>query len=217
MTASLHEYVIAVLATAISTSVCERWRKERKKEKEKNRGKIAGRKERKEKKRKGNLHTEILHPHRCARPILTNLIIPIREDARRQPIIKHRIMVILLIAPVPIATAMTKIIFKRNIRRRGNILCLIRGAEAGGGDVGLGPVAELVVDALGLAGVDVGVVPEGEGGIGRDGVVGVVVVADGGEAFVVVFAGAVVEGEDLRGWVPVSEVLSSLFDRFGLV
>lgn len=76
---------------------------------------------------------------------------------------------------------------------------MIRGAEAGGGDVGLGPAAELVVDTLGLAGVDKGVVPEGEGGIGRDGILGEVVGPDGGEAFVVVFAGAVVEGEDLWG------------------
>ncbi len=63
--------------------------------------------------------------------------------------------------------------------------------------VGTGAGTKLVVDALGLAGVDVGVVPEGEGGVGGHGVVGVVVVADGGEGFVVVFAGAVVEGEDL--------------------
>lgn len=108
-------------------------------------------------------------------------------------------MIILLISAVSIAATMAKIVFKRDIGRRSvGLLCL---AVAGGGDVGLGPVAELVVDALGLTGVDVGVVPEGEGGVRGDGVVGVVVVADGGEAFVVVFAGAVVEGEDLWVWV----------------
>ncbi len=65
------------------------------------------------------------------------------------------------------------------------------------GDVCARAGTKLVIYALGLAGVDVGVVPEGEGGVGGHGVVGVVVVADGGEGFVVVFAGAVVEGEDL--------------------
>lgn len=103
-------------------------------------------------------------------------------------------MIILLVAAVAVAAAMAEVVLERDVGGRGVILCF---AVAGGGDVGLGPVAELVVDALGLAGVDVGVVPEGEGGVGGDGVVGVVVVADGGEAFVVVFAGAVVEGEDL--------------------
>lgn len=102
-------------------------------------------------------------------------------------------MVVLLVAAVPVAAAVAEVVFKGDVcrGRRG------RAAAAVGRDVVLGPVAVLEVDALGLAGVDVGVVPEGEGGVGGHGVVGVVFVADGGEAFVVVFAGAVVEGEDL--------------------
>ena len=103
-------------------------------------------------------------------------------------------MVIFLIAAVAAAAAVAEVVFEGDVG--GAVL------QLGGGDVALGPVAVLVVDALGLAGVDVGVVPEGEGGEGRHGVVGVVEVADGGKAFVVVFAGAVVEGEDLRrGWI----------------
>ncbi len=102
-------------------------------------------------------------------------------------------MVILLVAAVAVAAAVAEVVLEGDVGGGG-------GAQVDG-DVGLGPVAVLVVDALGLAGVDVGVVPEGEGGVGGYGVVGVVFVADGGEAFVVVFAGAVVEGEDLEGWL----------------
>lgn len=94
---------------------------------------------------------------------------------------------------------MAEIVFERDVRRGP-----VKGGGGGDvGDVALGPgvAAVLVVDALGLAGVDVGVVPEGEGGVRGHGVVGVVLVADAGEAFVGVFAGAVVEGEDLVGWL----------------
>lgn len=105
-------------------------------------------------------------------------------------------MVVHLVAAVTVAAAVTEVVFEGDVSGRRGV-CL-------GRDVFLGPVAVLVVDALGLARVDVGVVPEGEGGVGGHGVVGVVFVADGGEAFVVVFAGAVVEGEDLRGWWLVS-------------
>ena len=100
-------------------------------------------------------------------------------------------MIILLVAAVAAAAAMAKVVFKRDVCGRRIDESLL------GRDVGVGPVAVLVVDALGLASVDVGVVPEGEGGVRGHGVVGVVVVADGGEAFVVVFARAVIEGEDL--------------------
>lgn len=101
-------------------------------------------------------------------------------------------MIILLVAAVAVAAAVTEIVLERDV-------CGGRGVGLRG-DVVLEPVAVGVVDALGLAGVDVGVVPVGEGGVRGHGVVGVVFVADGGEAFVVVFAGAVVEGEDLEGW-----------------
>ena len=102
-------------------------------------------------------------------------------------------MIIVLIPVIP-AAAMAEVILKRDIGRAS--LSIAGGCR--GGKVGLGSVAVLVVDALGLAGVDVGVVPEGKGGVWGNGVVRVVVVADGGEAFVVVFAGAVVKGEDLE-------------------
>ena len=64
-------------------------------------------------------------------------------------------------------------------------------------EVVLRPVAILVVDALGLAGVEVGVIPEGKDGVWGHRIAGIVMVADGGEAFVVIFAGAIVQGEDL--------------------
>ena len=102
-------------------------------------------------------------------------------------------MIIIFVPAVPAAAAVAQVVFECDVCGRFDGLH---------GDVVLGPVAVLVVDTLGLAGVDVSVVPEREGGEGGHGVVGVVLVADGGEAFVVVFAGAVVEGEDLeeRGW-----------------
>ena len=103
-------------------------------------------------------------------------------------------MIILLVAAIAVAAAMAQVVFKGDVGG-GSVVAVV--VDAVGGDVGVGPVAVLKVDALGLAGVDVGVVPEGEGGVRGYGVVGVVVVADGGEAFIVVFAGAVVEGEDL--------------------
>ena len=134
-------------------------------------------------------HTEILNPHRRTRPIRTDLIIPKRKDARQQTIIVHRIMIILQIPPITIPTTMTQIIFKRDIRRRRALRRrsnIIRRS-----------VAVLVVDTLGLAGVDVSVVPKGKRRVRRHGVVRIVFVADGGEAFVVVLAGAVVEGKDL--------------------
>ena len=139
--------------------------------------------------------TIILDPDRRARPILADLIIPIPEDPRAQAVVKHRVVVVLLVAAVAVAAAVAEVVLERDVGggRRGPAA----RPAAQGGDVVLGPVAVLEVDALGLAGVDVGVVPEGEGGVGGHGVVGVVFVADGGEAFVVVFAGAVVEGEDL--------------------
>lgn len=107
-------------------------------------------------------------------------------------------MIILLVAAIAVAAAMAQVVFKGDVGG-GSVVAVLVDAVGGsfGGDVGVGPVAVLKVDALGLAGVDVGVVPEGEGGVRGYGVVGVVVVADGGEAFIVVFAGAVVEGEDL--------------------
>lgn len=98
-------------------------------------------------------------------------------------------MIILQIPPIAIPTAMTQIIFKRDIRRRR---ALRRRSN-----IVRRSVAVLVINALGLAGVDVGVVPKGERRVRGHGVVGIVFVADGGEAFVVVLAGAVVEGEDL--------------------
>lgn len=103
-------------------------------------------------------------------------------------------MIILLVAAIAVAAAMAQVVFKGDVGGGSVVAVLV---DVVGGDVGVGPVAILKVDALGLAGVDVGVVPEGKGGVRGYGVVGVVVVADGGEAFIVVFAGAVVEGEDL--------------------
>lgn len=145
--------------------------------------------------KKSRKHTIILNPHRSTSAILTNLIIAIRENAGLETIIKNRIMIIFLIAAVAVTAAMAQIIFEGDVGGRGGRLLL----DGGGGDVAVGTVAVLVVDALGLAGVDVGVVPKGKGGVRGDRVVGVVFIANGGEAFVVVFAGAVVEGEDLEG------------------
>lgn len=147
-----------------------------------------------DKRKKRSKHTIILNPHRSTSAILTNLIIAIRENAGLETIIKDRIMIIFLIAPVAVTAAMAQIIFEGDVGGRGDRLLL-----DGGGDVAVGTVAVLVVDALGLAGVDVGVIPKGKGGVRGDGVVGVVFIANGGEAFVIVFAGAVVEGEDLEG------------------
>ena len=137
-------------------------------------------------------HTVILYANRSTSPIPANLIIPIRKDARAQTVIKDRVMIILLVTAVAVAAAVTEIVLERDIRGGWGV-----GLR---GDVVLEPVAVGVVDALGLAGVDVGVVPVGKGGVRWHGIVGVVFVADGREAFVVVFAGAVVEGEDLEGW-----------------
>lgn len=136
-------------------------------------------------------HTIILDPNCSTNAILTNLVILIRKNARTQTIVEDRIMIILFIAAVATTAAMTQIVLKGDVGGGGVRLGYV--------DIVLGPVAVLVVDALGLAGVDVCVVPVGEGGVRRDGVVGVVFVADGGEAFVVIFAGSVVEGEDLNG------------------
>lgn len=98
-------------------------------------------------------------------------------------------MEIHLVAAVGATAAVGEVVFECDVC--GWFVC---------GDIVLGVAsAVLVVDTLRLAGVDVGVVPEGEGGVRGHGVVGVVFVADGGEAFVVVFAGAGVEGEDLPG------------------
>ena len=98
-------------------------------------------------------------------------------------------MVILQITAVAVTAAVTQVIFKgdilsgRGLRRVGDVVC--------------GSVAVLVIDALGLAGVDVGVVPKGKSRVWGYGVVRIVFVADGGEAFVVVLAGAIVEREYL--------------------
>ena len=114
--------------------------------------------------------TIILNPHRSTSPVLTNLIVPVRENPRLQTVVKHGVMVILLVAAVAAAAAVAQVVFECDVGGGGVV-----GVVA---DVVLGPVAVLVVDALGLAGVDVGVVPEGEGGVGGHGVVGVVFVAD---------------------------------------
>ena len=107
-------------------------------------------------------------------------------------------MIILFVAAVAVAAAVAQVVFKGDVGGRGVVALLVDAVGGSvGGDVGVRSVAVLEVDALGLAGVDVGVVPEGEGGVRGYGIVRVVVVADGGEAFIVVFAGAVVEGEDL--------------------
>ena len=84
---------------------------------------------------------------------------------------------------------MTQVIFKGDVRS-GWALWRI-------GDVVRGSVAILVIDALGLAGVDIGVVPKGKGRVWGYRIVRIVFVADGGEAFVVVLAGAIVEGQYL--------------------
>ena len=98
-------------------------------------------------------------------------------------------MIIFQVTAVAVTAAVTQVIFKGDIRS-GRVLRRI-------GDVVRRSVAVLVIDALGLAGVDVGVVPKGKGRVWGYGVVRIVFVADGGEAFVVVLAGAVVEGEYL--------------------
>ena len=98
-------------------------------------------------------------------------------------------MIILQITAVAIAAAMTQVVFKRDICG-GGVLRRI-------GDVVCRSVAVLVVDPLRLAGVDVGVVPKGKGRVWGHRVVRIVFVADGGEAFVIVLAGAIVEGEYL--------------------
>ena len=103
-------------------------------------------------------------------------------------------MIILLIAAIAAAAAMAQVVFKGDVGG-GRVVAVL--ADVVGGDVGVWPVAVLIVDALGLACVDVGVVPEREGGVRGYGIVRVVVVANGGEAFIVVFFGAIVEGEDL--------------------
>lgn len=96
-------------------------------------------------------------------------------------------MIILEITAVAVTTAVTQVVFKGDIRgrrglwRRGDVVCR--------------SIAVLVIDALGLAGVDVGIVPKGKGRVWGYGVVRIVFVADGGEAFVIVLAGAIVEGE----------------------
>ena len=134
-------------------------------------------------------HTEILDPHRSTGPILTDLIIPKRKDAREETIIKDRIMIIIQIPAVAVTAAVTQVIFKGDICS-GRVLRRVS-------DVVCGSVAVLVIDALGLAGVHIGVVPKGKGRVWGYGVVRIIFVADGREAFVVVLAGAVVEGEYL--------------------
>ena len=156
------------------------------------RDRIRDRVEKGKKEDRAQPHTEILNPHRSTSPILTDLIIPKRKDAREQTIIKHRIMIILQIPAVAITAAVTQVVFKGDIRS-GRVIRRI-------GDAVCRSIAVLVIDALGLAGVDVSVVPKGERRVRGYGVVRIVFVADGGETFVVVFAGAVVEGEDLV-WV----------------
>lgn len=157
------------------------------------------------KKEREQRHTVILNAHRSTRSILTDLIVAIRENARGQTIVKDRVVIIHLVAAIAMAAAVAEIVLKGDVGGR------VAGLHAG--DVVLGPVTVLEVDALGLAGVDVGVVPVGEGGVRGHGVVGVVFVADGGEAFVVVFAAAVVEGEHLV--VVVSECFFYVGVRVG--
>ena len=83
-----------------------------------------------------------------------------------------------------IVEIMTHVIFNGYGRRR-----YIRAAGAG---------TEFVINTLRTVFVDVGVVPEGEGGVWRDGVGGVRGFGTlGGRARIMEFVGAGVEGEDL--------------------
>ena len=68
-----------------------------------------------ERRKVGSKLTEILHPNRGASPILANLIVPKREDARRQTIIKHRVMIILFVPAIAIPTTVTEIILERDV------------------------------------------------------------------------------------------------------
>ena len=98
-------------------------------------------------------------------------------------------MIIIQIPAVAVTAAMTQVILKRDVRC-GRALRRV-------GDVVCGSIVVLVIDALGLAGVDIGVVPKRKGRVWGYGVVRIIFVADGREALVVVLASAVVEGEYL--------------------
>jgi len=123
-------------------------------------------------------HTIILNPHRSRKPHVRNLIIPPGKLPRARTIIQHRIMIVLRVIKI--------------------VAQIVLEGDGGGRRAAVGGVAVFVVDSLGAVFVDVGVVPEGEGGVAGDEVGGFGGFgARGGGAGVVEFAGAAVEGEDL--------------------
>jgi hypothetical protein len=105
-----------------------------------------------------------LYTHSCRIPIIGNLIVFEREPSRHGGVVKHSVVVVLRVVEV-----VTQVVFEGD----------------GGRRAGVAVRAVFVIDTLRIALVDVGVVPEGEGGVFRHDVCGFRVVgACGWEAFV---------------------------------
>jgi len=105
-----------------------------------------------------------LYAHSCGVPIIGYLIVFERELSRHGGVVEDGVVVVLRVVEV-----VTQVVFKGD----------------GGGRAGVAVRAVFVIDALRIALVDVGVVPEGEGGVFRHDVCGFGVVGAGGwEAFV---------------------------------